>query len=135
MQFRYDTRLTAYGFEQVPRVPVMFSNPKNGLEIPVFGLVDSGASDTLLHWEIGAALGIDIESGKKHEYAGVGGIVTGYRHPIKIRLVDDRREFLIECAILKLPSFDGLLGQRGFFDNYKVTFEKYKKTFDLIARK
>ena len=108
MRFQYDTRLTAYGFEQVPRVPVMFTNPKNGLEIPVFCLVDSGASDTLLHWEIGKALGIEIEKGKKHQYAGVGGTVAGYRHPIKMRLANDRRDFLIECAIMQFPSFDGL---------------------------
>ncbi len=134
MKFQYDTRLTSLGFEQVPRVPVVFTNPKNGFAIPVFCLVDSGASDTLLHWEIGKTLGIDIEKGKRHEYAGIGGVVAGYRHPIKIRLANDTCEFTIECAIMQFPSFDGLLGQRGFFDNYKVVFEKYKKIFEITAK-
>ena len=47
MQFRYDTRYTGDEFEMVPRVPIIFSNPANGLEIPVFCLVDSGATESL----------------------------------------------------------------------------------------
>src|SRR5713101_4820660 len=41
MQFRYDIRyIDDYGFEMIPRVPVVFRNPKNGRELPIFCLVD-----------------------------------------------------------------------------------------------
>ena len=136
MQFRYDTRyIDDYGFEMVPRVPMVFRNPKNGRELPIFCLVDSGASDTLINREIAESLGIEVKGGNPHSYGGIGGSVKGYEHTITMRLAGDTREFTIVCSVLALPSYDGLLGQRGFFDNYKVVFEKYKKRFEVTARK
>jgi hypothetical protein len=135
MQFRYDLRYTDYGFEMIPWVPVVFRNPHNGRELPIFCLVDSGASDTLLNAEIAEALGIDVQEGAPRIYAGVGGEVTGYQHTIAMRMMNDRREFIIPCGVLPLPAYDGLLGQRGFFDHYKVVFEKYTKRFEVTAQK
>lgn len=135
MKFRYDTRYTEHGLEMVPRVPVVFQNPLNKREIPIFCLVDSGASDVLITTEIALALGIEIEQGDLRIYGGIGGKVKGYVHRINIQLMNDTRRFSITCGVLPLPAYDGLLGQRGFFDNYKVIFEKYKKTFEIIARK
>ena len=48
MKFRYDTRYTEHGFEMVPRVPVVFQNPLNKREVPIFCLADSGASDVIV---------------------------------------------------------------------------------------
>ncbi|MEK7532405.1 MAG: retropepsin-like aspartic protease [Patescibacteria group bacterium] len=135
MKFRYDTRYTEHGFEMVPRIPVVFKNPRNGREIPIFCLVDSGASDILITTEIALALGIEAKQGKPRMYGGVGGEVKGYVHTLAMKVMNDKNEFTIECGVLPLPAYDGLLGQRGFFDNYKVTFEKYKRTFEVIARK
>lgn len=134
MQFSYDTRLTDYGFEMVPRVPVIFTNPKTGMNIPLFCLVDSGATDVLIHRQAAELIGINPESGEKRLYGGVGGDVVGYKHSVKIRLADDRHEFTIECAVLDLPYYEGLLGQNGFFDNYKVIFEKYINRIELRPR-
>ena len=41
-----------------------------------------------------------------------------------------------KCAFAS-PGGDvmALLGQRGFFEHYKVTFEKYKNEFEVIAKK
>jgi hypothetical protein len=135
MKFKYDTRFTGNGFEMVPRVPMLFRNPKNGMEIPVFCLVDSGASEILLNIEIAKALGIQVEKGKKKLYGGIGGVMDGYQHKIKMRMMSDTHEFEVSCGVLNLPLYDGLLGQNGFFDNYKVIFEKYKKRFEATAHK
>ena len=135
MKFRYDTRYTEHGFEMAPRVPVVFQNPLNKREIPIFCLVDSGASEILIAIEVALALGIDIERGEPRIYGGIGGEIKGYVHAITMRLMNDRHEFAVECGVLPLPAYDGLLGQRGFFDHYKVTFEKYKETFEITAKK
>lgn len=135
MKFRYDTRYTEHGFEMVPRLPVVFRNPKNGREIPIFCLVDSGASDILITNEIALALGLEVEKGELRVYGGIGGVVKGYMHTINMRVMNDTHEFTVVCGLLPLPAYDGLLGQRGFFDNYKIVFEKYKKTFEIIAKK
>ena len=97
--------------------------------------MDSGASDTLLNAEIAEALGIDAKEGEPRIYAGVGGEVTGYQHTMTMRIMNDRHECIVPCGVLPLPAYDGLLGQRGFFDNYKVVFEKYKKRFAVTAHK
>ena len=52
-----------------------------------------------------------------------------------MRIMNDRHECIVPCGVLPLPAYDGLLGQRGFFDNYKVVFEKYKKRFAVTAHK
>jgi predicted aspartyl protease len=133
MKFRYDTRYTEHGFEMVPRVPIIFRNPKTGMEVPIFCLVDSGASEILINAQVAKMLGIEMEKGKKYIYGGIGGEVEGYRHKLTMRLMSDKQEFAVACGVLDLPMYDGLLGQIGFFDNYKVIFEKYKKRFEVIA--
>jgi hypothetical protein len=30
---------------------------------------------------------------------------------------------------------DALFGQRGFFENFKVVFEKYKNQFEVVAKR
>jgi hypothetical protein len=134
MKFRYDTRYTEQGFEMVPRVPVIFRNPKTGMEIPVFCLVDSGASEILINAEIAKALGIEIIKGKQVTYGGIGGEQGGYRHTVTMQLMGDKQEFEVGCGVVDFPLYDGLLGQIGFFDNYKVIFEKYKKRFEVIVQ-
>jgi hypothetical protein len=106
MQFRYDTRYTGNEFEMVPRVPIVFRNPTNGLEVPVFCLVDSGASEILINAQIAAALGIDVTKGKPREYAGIGGEVTGYQHRIALELMEDTKEFVVDCGVLTVPLYD-----------------------------
>ena len=44
---------------------------------------------------------------------------------------DDMYQFNVACSFLPdLPVF-GLLGQNGFFDNYKVVFKRYDNRFEL----
>jgi hypothetical protein len=34
-----------------------------------------------------------------------------------------------------IEGMDALFGQRGFFENYKVVFEKYKNQFEIIGKR
>ena len=135
MQYKYTAQYTDYGVEYMPRVTGFVKNPKTGNELPVFALVDSGAAETLLQRQIGEELGIDIESGEKVEFQGVGGVTAGYRHTVMLRLSGERKEHEITCAFTPLPGVSALLGVRGFFENYKVTFEKYKNVFSVTEKK
>jgi hypothetical protein len=118
-----------------PRVPILFRNSAKRLEVPVFCLVDSGASEILINAQVATALGIGVTSGQRREYGGIGGVVTGYQHRLTMKLMGDTHEFTVDCGVLTVPLYDGLLGQTGFFDHYKVIFEKYKKRFEVIAHK
>jgi hypothetical protein len=41
----------------------------------------------------------------------------------------------VTCAFAPIEGMDALFGQRGFFENYKVVFEKYKNQFEVIAKR
>lgn len=135
MQYKYTAQYTGFGFEYMPRITAVVTNPKNGLELPLFGMVDSGAAETLVQRHVGERLGIDIESGERVEFQGVGGVEIGYRHIVILRLAGERNRHEIECAFTHLPDMDALLGERGFFENYKITFEKYKNVFSVTGKK
>ena len=137
MKFKYTAKwIDDYGISYTPRVPVIFSNPKTKTEIPIMSLVDSGASDTLLDPQVADVLGIDITTGERVVYGVVGGTVVGYLHTLTIRIANDRHTYDVPCSFAS-PGGDvmALLGQRGFFDHYKVTFEKYKNQFEIIAKR
>jgi len=122
--------------EYAPRLPVVFTHPKTNHEVTLFGLVDSGAAETILHVRMARLLGIDdISSGQKALYSGIGGLVEGYRHTLRVRVAGERKAHEITCAFAPIEDMDCLLGQRGFFENYKVVFEKYKNQFDVIAKR
>ena len=136
MKFAYTSKwVDDYGVSATPRIPVVLTNPKTMAEIPVMALVDSGASDILLDPQIGEMLGIDIAAGEKIVYAAVGSRVVGYLHTLKLRIVGDRESHEVPCSFTTISSdVRVVLGQRGFFEHYKVVFEKYKNQFEVIAR-
>jgi hypothetical protein len=121
--------------EYTPRLPVIFTHPETKREATLFGLVDSGAAETILHTRLAPLFGItDITSGDKALYGGVGGVVEGYRHTLTVQVSGDRKTYDIACAFAPIADIDCLLGQRGFFENYKVIFEKYKNQFEVIGQ-
>jgi hypothetical protein len=119
------------------RIPVAVSNPSNSNELPILGLIDSGASETLINPEIGKILGVNITKGEKVVYAGIGGNVIGYRRSLNIRVGGSKEVHTIQCAFAPISrvGIDVLLGQIGFFDFYKIVFEKYKKQFEVTPLK
>ena len=136
MKFKYFSQwLPNYGVLSSPRISTVFTNPKTGMSMPVFGLVDSGSASILMNPQIGTALGIDVPSGEPMTFGGIGGNVIGYKHKLTFRLIGDRNEYEVECAFAEIGIVDAILGQIGFFDNYKVVFERYKNEFEIIAKR
>jgi Aspartyl protease len=113
-------------------VRVVFTNPKNNKRVEVGCLIDSGADDILLNPRIAAALGLDLATGTRKEYQGITSApVVASEQLLSMKVEPDTHEFTVACSFLAdLPVF-GLLGQNGFFDNYKVVFKRYEDTFEL----
>lgn len=131
MEYRYVRWNTGTGeIEFLPRVLVYVRI--DGHEIPLHGLVDSGAYTCLISKELAPDFGIDLSTCQKTNVSGIGGKgQVAYVTTAKIKMIDfDGYEFETPIIFADTPS-SLLLGQADFFTNFKVVFEKQKGTFSL----
>lgn len=106
-------------------------------KIDYLALIDSGADFCIFHGEIGQLLGIDIKNGKKLEFFGVTGEKeSAYFHKITISIGGHGKQCYCGFSELnksKLPY--GILGQRGFFDMFKIIMDYKKNRIELTINK
>ncbi len=109
-------------------------SPKSSARLS--GVVDSGASLTLLNSGYAAKLGIQWDSGAKTTVVGIDGIEhLAYVHELELEVINlkhSRRKSKI--AFIDLPKVNALLGQIGFFEHYILRFKYYAKIFDVDVR-
>jgi len=135
MKFRYrripdDTNPNGYSLD--PLLEVRLANGSKAVDIRC--LIDSGAGDCLFHRSIGELLGLEIQTGNPKIYYGIAGqSVTGYIHEIGLRVQGFSEWVTIEAGFIE-PNLVPLLGQSGFFENYQITFERYRGRFELKSR-
>jgi len=107
-----------------------------GNQTAIVGLVDTGATDCLFDRDIADDLGITLSSADAtREYVGVGGeSVIGHVHRIKLQINGFSEWVEFDAAFIdaKLPY--QLLGESGFFDNFEVTFKRYRGRFEIKSR-
>jgi hypothetical protein len=87
--------------------------------------IDSGSPDTYFHASVGRAIGIKVETGPK---ISLGGIVhTGsagapvFFHEVGLHVGADIIK--IKAGFCDKLAVAGILGRRGFFENFVVTFD------------
>ncbi|HEX9721643.1 MAG TPA: hypothetical protein VGA53_00045 [Candidatus Paceibacterota bacterium] len=108
------------------------------LESPTVGtfsypcLVDSGADDCAFDAEIGEMMGLDVKSGDRDEAFGLkkDATLVEYIHPITYSIQD------INCKAdvaftYELSSDFGLLGRKGFFDQFLVKIDDREGKFEI----
>ena len=115
------------------------------IRIEVFGakekrvfdaLVDSGADCSLFNLEVAELLDIDLSKAKERKFTGISGTVTGYYLPeVEIKVDGVDRPIKIPVCFLQSPTVGLLLGEEGFFDSYRIKFEKDHDTFEIIPAK
>ena len=131
MKFKYKT----YGLIPRPVIEITLKHIDNLIRYEV--LVDSGADICLFSQSVGEAIGVDIKSGKIREVFGVGGKASlYYLHKISIEVGGWNYEieagFMPDVAGRTMPY--GLVGQKGFFENFIVKFDLLKEEVDLKTR-
>lgn len=118
-----------------PVIPIKLKNGNSDISYAV--LVDSGADLCIFDAEIGEALGINVKSGEKKEVFGVGGKASiFFLHKVEIEVggwsYKINAGFMPDVAGRVMPY--GLVGQKGFFDNFIVKFDLLKEEIDLKIR-
>ena len=113
----------AGGFAYYAAIPVNIALPaSNSPRSKRFeAIIDSGASNCIFHADIGRAIGLDIAKGAPLRTLGVAGPTSVYAHDISLHapggIIAVRAGFSADLPIA------GLLGMKGFFDHFKISFD------------
>lgn len=113
-----------------PIIPIEITHTKSILyEV----LVDSGADVCIFHSEIAEAIGIEnIESGLPRGFGGVTGKEEkAYMHKVTIKIKNCEYRTTVFFSNNIYDNGYGIVGQKGFFDYFRVTLDYAEKKVTL----
>jgi hypothetical protein len=117
-----------------PMVQIEVSGPQNTKKFNA--LIDSGADYCLFNTEVAELVGLDLSKAKTRRLTGIGSIIEGfYLNDVEMRLEGIEKTIKIPVCFVKTPNVGLLLGQEGFFDKFRIRFEKDHDTFEIIPIK
>jgi hypothetical protein len=64
-----------------------------------------------------------------------GGRLVAYIHKIKLQVVGIENIIEIEAGFVDSPAVNAILGQEGFFDAFKIKFEKDHNIIEITPSK
>lgn len=130
MKFKYKK----YGTGTLrPVIPIELAH--NNISVPYEVLVDSGADTCIFDAQIAEILQLDVKKGKEQKVAGITGVLESYySHPVTI--VVGGWKYTFDVGFLaNIGKFGyGVVGQKGFFDIFIVTFDLLKEEIELRQR-
>ncbi len=93
-------------------------------------LIDSGATYSIFHSKIAEKLRINLTSGDKQEFSGVGGVSSGYLHKVTFTLA--KKTFKAPVVFTQqLQAPFSLLGRTGIFDQFFIEFNEKEKRVEF----
>ncbi len=117
-----------------PIIPVKLSYERNSLNVAA--LIDSGADFCIFNTEIGERLGIPIKEGETLDFFGITKIpVKVYLHKIKLQVLGIDHLIEISAGFTEASGVVAILGQEGFFDNFRIKFEKDHNVIEITPVK
>lgn len=135
MQFPYVRRDpdTLGGADLRPSLPVTLGDGKEPLRC--LGLLDSGATEILLNYDFLIALGLVPCSGKAAMATGIDGVALPAEIHEIVFQIDGLPGSKQRTRVLFVHdvNFDVIIGG-AFFDNYRVTLERYSNIIDIAPR-
>jgi hypothetical protein len=96
-------------------------------------IIDSGADNIILPAYIAELFGIDKRACRRYSVMGISLENTpGFVAELDFRLQNHSEVFTAPVVFIE-KNVPPLLGQEGFFDNYRVKFEKDHDTFEIAS--
>ena len=85
-------------------------------------ILDTGADHCIFDSQVAEQLGIPVTRGEVVEISGIGGgPIVGFLHQVSVTIAAHTYKAPMVFAS-NIPA-TGILGQTGFFDHFKVTFD------------
>ena len=106
----------------------------------IFGLVDSGADIFSIPLSMANTIGLDLDDATVKVTRSASGEFSTYRTTMYVEIIYKKKKVdvgLVEVAVPKTdPKAEDvkehtLIGRRGFFDKYEVTFNDVQETLHL----
>lgn len=116
------------------------ANASNNPELRIFGLVDSGADISSIPRSMAEIIGLDLDDATVKTTRSASGEFSTYRTTMYLEIIYKEKRVgvgLVEVAVPKTdPKAENveehiLIGRRGFFDKYRVTFDEAQKIIKL----
>lgn len=117
-----------------PIIPVTLFGPKGSVN--VHALLDSGADKCLFSNQLGEEIGLDLKEGEEETFSGIeGGQIMTYLHKIHLQIIGDSNKISVIVGFTDAPGVNAILGQEGFFDAFRVKFERDCDTIEINPSK
>jgi hypothetical protein len=119
-----------------PIIPIHMYSPDLKYRIQHYALLDTGADYNLFHADFLNVLNGDyLEEGKREDVFGIeGNGVATYFHDVVIEIGSWRYKTptgFTNSGMVTAPEMSGILGEVGFFNHFKVTFDYEKRQIDI----
>ncbi len=122
---------TLFGVK-MPIVNIKFEK----LPQPVPALVDSGATNCLLHPSLASTIGLKLDDSEKRTGTGAGGAYDYIpSKPMEIMLLDNTFEVEFDVPEDINFAWPCILGQNFIFKFAKIVFKGYKQELEIFLRK
>ena len=106
-----------------PLIPIRVIGPKGIWE--GYGLIDSGADRSLFNTEIAEEIGLRLTNSQTENFFGIeGDRLKANLHEIRLQILGVDKEVEILAGFVDSPGVGAILGQDGFFDAFRIKFEK-----------
>lgn len=106
-----------------PSIQVKLTGPK-GSRVG-YALIDSGADRSLFNIQIAEKIGLNLTNAPQEYFSGIeGGTLKAKLHKVKVQIVGMNDEVEILAGFIDSSGVSAILGQDGFFDAYRIKFEK-----------
>ena len=97
-----------------------------------YALIDSGADRCLFNSEIAKKIGLDLTNAPDEFFGGIeGGGLKAKLYKVKIQIVGMSEDIEVVAGFVESSGVTAILGQDGFFDNFKIQFNKSKGFLEI----
>ena len=116
------------------------ANASGNPELRIFGLVDSGADISPIPRSMAEIIGLDLDDATVKTTRSASGEFSTYRTTMHLEIIYEEKRVDVGSVEVAVPKTDPkakdveeyiLIGRRGFFDKYRITFDEAQKIIRL----